>query len=77
MKVDLAEIFAIIGTISTILVVISLVPAFMHAYSGNVANATEIVVKVTVKEIINYIYFAIILAFIGSILAIFGIKLRA
>lgn len=76
MKLDLTTILAIIGTIGTIMFIINLAPAFTHAYMGNVANATDIVVKVSIKEIISSVYWAIILTIIGSILAIFGIKLK-
>lgn len=76
MKLDLTTILAIAGTIGTIIFVINLAPAFMHAYLGNVANATDIAVRVSVEEIISSVYWAIILTFIGSIIAIFGIKLR-
>lgn len=76
MKLDLREIFAIIGTISAIIFILSLVPALMQYSQGNYTGATDIVIDVTVDETISTIYWAVIITFVGSVLAIFGIKLR-
>ncbi len=76
MKLDLTTVFVTFGTICTIMFVIKLAPAFIHAYQGNIANATDIVADVFTEKIVSSVYWAIILAFIGSFLAILGIKLK-
>lgn len=76
MEIDLREILAIIGTIGAIIFLLNIAPALIQYSQGNYTGATDIVVNVTVDEILSYVKWAIAIAFIGSVLAILGIKLK-
>jgi len=80
MKLDLTAMtflgFTIFVAIGTIASVIKFAPAFIHAYQGNIANATDIVVDVFTEKIFSSVCWTIILMFISSFFAILGIKLK-
>jgi len=76
MEVDLREIFAIFGVIGGIIFLLSITPALILYSQGNYTGATDIVTNVAVDEIVSSVQWAIAIAFITSILAILGIKLK-
>mgnify|MGYP001481285007 CR=1 FL=1 len=72
----IASIIALAGAVGSIMLILKFLPAFILALHGDYTNATDIIVEVSVDEIISTIYFGIIVAFLGSFLAILGIKLK-
>ena len=76
MGIDLREVFAVIGTIGAIIFLLSLTPALIQSSQGNYTGAVDIIVKVTVDEILDHVKWVIAITIIGSLLAIFGIKLK-
>ena len=78
-EIDLRPILAVIVTFGAIVCLIQLTPALIHMSQGNVANATDIIVDVTIDELVNSVEWVIALAFLsflGSVLAIVGIKMK-
>lgn len=76
MEVDLREIFAVIGTIGGIIFLLSITPALILYSQGNYTGAVDTVTDAAVDEILSSVQWAIAIAFISSILAILGIKLK-
>ena len=76
MEIDLRVILAIIGTISAIVFLLSLAPALIQYFHGNYTGATDTVINITVDEILSHVKWVIVITFIGSLLAVFGIKLK-
>lgn len=70
------EIPAVIGVISAITFFLSLAPTLIQSSQGDYTGATDIAVNVTVDDIISHVKWVIAITFIGSLLAIFGIKLK-
>ena len=72
----IASLITIAGAVGSIMLVLKLLAAFILTLHGDYTNATDIVVEVSVDEIMSTIYWGIAAAFLGSLLAILGIKLK-
>lgn len=72
----IASIMTLAGVVGSIILVFKFLPALIFALHGDYTNATDIIVEVSVDEMVSTIYLGIVVAFLGSILAILGIKLK-
>lgn len=64
------------GTIGAVMVLLRLLPAFMLASHGDYVNATDIIINVGVEEIMNKVYWAIIVAIASPVIGFFVYLLK-
>lgn len=76
MEKTIGLLISLAGTIGAVMFLLRLLPAFMLASHGDYVNATDIVINVGVEEIINKVYWVIIVAIVSPIIGLFIYLLR-
>jgi len=76
MDKTIGSLISLAGTIGAVIVLLKLLPAFMLASHGDYVNATDIIINVGVEEIINKVYWAIIVAIASPIIGLFVYLLK-
>lgn len=68
MEKTIGLLVSLAGAIGGVVFLFKLLPAFLLGFHGDYANATEIVINVGVEEIINKVYWTMIVAIASPII---------
>jgi len=62
---------SLIVIIGTLLLIFKLLPAFILVLHGDYVNATDVVINVSVEEVISQVYWAVVVAIVSPIVGFF------